>query len=244
MSWTIHFLYFFTFKEAAPLFGVFVKILFSMVVNYFDWVPTEKILIVTPGVFLLLTSPKDLPPRWTAQAIPSSPVKQPTKHVIITLIDLSDIWNKQKIVALHLWYMFLSRPTLICSLIAAHPWRTTCNKRSFDQQKQKFFRSTKAKVFFINKSKSFCQTQVATTSGGGKASMFPLTLTLRSRKGWKSSETKYLTVDKEGRSARTRGNLKECWLLELNSGDKSTVFDWISNRSKPWKQVVVHENHL
>ena len=50
-------------KEAAPLFGVFVKILFSMVVNYFDWVPTEKILIVTPGVFLLLTSPKDLPPR-------------------------------------------------------------------------------------------------------------------------------------------------------------------------------------
>ena len=80
-------------KEAAPLFGVFVKILFSMVVNYFDWVPTEKILIVTPGVFLLLTSPKDLPPRWTAQAIPSSPVKQPTKHVIITIIDLSDIWN-------------------------------------------------------------------------------------------------------------------------------------------------------
>ena len=162
-SWTIHFLYFREFycmalmyqalcrthqlKEAAPLFGVFVKILFSMVVNYFDWVPTEKILIVTPGVFLLLTSPKDLPPRWTVQAIPSSPVKQPTKHVIITLIDLSDIWNKQKIVALHLWYLFLSRPTLICSLIAAHPWRTTCNKRSFDQQKLKFFWSTKAKVF-------------------------------------------------------------------------------------------------
>ena len=170
-SWTIHF----QLKEAAPLFGVFVKILFSMVVNYFDWVPTEKILIVTPGVFLLLTSPKDLPPRWTAQAIPSSPVKQPTKHVIITLIDLSDIWNKQKIVALHLWYLFLSRPTLICSLIAAHPWRTTCNKRSFDQQKQKFFYQHKQKFFLSTKAKVFFYQQKQKFFRSTKAKVFLLT---------------------------------------------------------------------
>ena len=160
-SWTIHFLYFswilsmalmyqafcrtHQLKEAAPLFGVFVKILFSMVVNYFDWVPTEKILIVTPGVFFYL-----LPPRISLLGEQLKPFPRALwSNQPNMLLSLSWIFqtSETKNSALHLWYMFLSRPTLICSLIAAHPWRTTCNKRSFDQQKQKFFLSTKAKVF-------------------------------------------------------------------------------------------------
>ena len=96
----------------------------------------------------LLTSPKDLPPRWTAQAIPSSPVGcETTNQTCYYHYHRSFRHLKQTKNCSSASMIYVSFPTHLDLL--SH----SCPPLAHHLQ-QTLFWSTKAKVFLINKSKS------------------------------------------------------------------------------------------